>query len=64
MSCTRERCDSFRTSKIEGSILRDCDDWTKEQSDDASYTITRLHLGRASTRYSRSAVRNTRVGIA
>ena len=61
--CIREGVDDFRTMKIEGSILRQCDDLSKHQSDECSYTKTRPHLRKVSIAYSRSATRNSRAGL-
>ena len=48
----------------EVSILRECNNRTKDQSEDSSYAVTIPHLREASTRYSRSAIGNTGAGNA
>lgn len=59
MPCIREREEGLHTWIIEVSILRECSDRSKDQSEDSSYAITIPHLREASTRYSRVASGNS-----
>ena len=64
MSCTRERVDRFHTWMIKVTILRECNNRTKHQSEDSSYAVAIPHLRGASARQSRFEIGKSEAGIA